>query len=146
MIGLEAQAEGPRFEHEILDREASEQRGGDEAGPAEAREGERGGDACGEKDEADEEEDDAEAGLDADDRAALGERRAEGGLRVAEEPEVADEALAEQRGGDDEGEAAEVTTALQQAVALESLAAAQVAEALELADQVRAMTYRLATR
>ncbi|MBL0214171.1 MAG: four helix bundle protein [Myxococcales bacterium] len=36
------------------------------------------------------------------------------------------------------GSAAEVTTALQQAVALESLAAAQVAEALELADRIRA--------
>ena len=44
------------------------------------------------------------------------------------------------------GSAAEVTTALQQAVALESLAPAQVAEALELADRIRAMTYRLATR
>ncbi|MBL0212624.1 MAG: hypothetical protein IPQ07_01940 [Myxococcales bacterium] len=40
------------------------------------------------------------------------------------------------------GSAAEVTTR----PAAPSLAAAQVAEALELADRIRAMTYRLATR
>ena len=44
------------------------------------------------------------------------------------------------------GSAAEVTMALDQAVALEYVAPSQVAEALELADRVRAMTYRLSTR
>ena len=43
------------------------------------------------------------------------------------------------------GSAAEVTTALEQALAHEYLAEAEVAEALELADRIRAMTYRLAT-
>ena len=42
--------------------------------------------------------------------------------------------------------AAEVTACLDSAIALESLSPVQVAESLELADRVRAMTYRLATR
>jgi len=42
-------------------------------------------------------------------------------------------------------EAAEVTAALDVAIVLEHLAASQVADALELADRVRAMAYRLAT-
>ena len=42
--------------------------------------------------------------------------------------------------------AAEVTMELDQAVALEYIAPELVAEALELADRVRAMTYRLSTR
>ena len=44
------------------------------------------------------------------------------------------------------GSAAEVTTQLEQAVILEYVTPDQVAEALELADRVRAMTYRLSTR
>ncbi|HVK87496.1 MAG TPA: four helix bundle protein [Kofleriaceae bacterium] len=44
------------------------------------------------------------------------------------------------------GSAAEVTACLEVAVALDYLAHADVAAALELADRVRALTYRLARR
>ena len=44
------------------------------------------------------------------------------------------------------GSAAEVTACLEVAVSLDSLAQADVADALELADRVRAITYRLARR
>ena len=44
------------------------------------------------------------------------------------------------------GSAAEVTSQLEQGVMLEYFEPSLVAEALELADRVRAMTYRLSTR
>ncbi|MDX2091510.1 MAG: four helix bundle protein, partial [Kofleriaceae bacterium] len=44
------------------------------------------------------------------------------------------------------GSAAEVTACLEVALALEYLTHAEVGEALELADRVRAMTYRLSRR